>query len=78
MKQEVNQRKVNKRSQIYEIWLRMRKNKQAMIGLALFIIILLIAIFAGILVDYENDVIKQDIASRLVQSALSHRHRGYR
>ena len=72
MKQEVNQRKVNKRSQIYEIWLRMRKNKQAMFGLALFIIILLIAIFAGILVDYENDVIKQDIASRLQGPSAEH------
>lgn len=65
MKEIKKERNVYKRSQLYEIWLRMRKNKQAMFGLGLFICILLIAIFADVLVDYNTDVIRQDIANRL-------------
>ena len=32
MKEIKKERNVYKRSQLYEIWLRMRKNKQAMLG----------------------------------------------
>lgn len=72
MKEIKKERNVYKRSQLYEIWLRMRKNKQAMFGLGLFICILLIAIFADVLVDYNTDVIRQDIANRLQPPNAAH------
>ena len=50
-------KKYKRRSQAAEIWRRMRKNKGAMLGLVLVILIVLIAIFSGIFLDYETDVI---------------------
>ncbi|MBR4701064.1 MAG: ABC transporter permease [Oscillospiraceae bacterium] len=44
---------VVKQSRGKEIWRLLRKNKPAMFGLALFLIILLIAIFADVIVDEE-------------------------
>lgn len=42
-----------RRSQLGDIWFRFRKNVFAVIGLAIFLIILLTAIFADVIVDYE-------------------------
>ena len=65
-------KKYKRRSQAAEIWRRMRKNKGAMLGLVLVILIVLIAIFSGIFLDYETDVIGQNISQRLQHPSLSH------
>ncbi|SKC79005.1 ABC transporter permease [Maledivibacter halophilus] len=53
------------RSQSKQIWMRLKKNKLAIIGLGILIIILLFAIFADFIADYETEVIKQNMKNRL-------------
>lgn len=64
--------KYKKRSQGAEIWRRMRKNKGAMLGLVLVVLIVLTAIFSGVFLDYEQDVIGQNISQRLQFPSLAH------
>ena len=64
--------KYKKRSQWAEVWRRMKKNKGAMLGLVLVIIIVLIALFSGVFLDYETDVIGQNISQRLQHPSLQH------
>lgn len=61
-----------KRSQSAEIWHRLRKNKGAMLGLAIMIAIILIAIGSNIFLDYDTDVIGQNVAERLQHPSLKH------
>lgn len=48
--------KAKKESQMKEIWRRMRKNVPAMIGLGIFILFALMAIFADVIVPYEKSI----------------------
>ena len=61
-----------KRSQMQEVWRRLKKNKMAMIGLAIVVILVLIAIFADVLFDYNDVVIKQNTAIRLQGPSAEH------
>ena len=61
-----------KRSQWVEIWRRMRRNRLAMIGLAIVVVLILIAIFADQIVDYDTVVIKQNISIRLQGPSAEH------
>lgn len=61
-----------KRSQAQEVWRRLKKNKMAMIGLAIVVILVLIAIFADFLFDYNDVVIKQNTAIRLQGPSAEH------
>jgi len=65
-------RKYKKRSQSAEIWRRFRKNKSAVIGLVVVILIILIAIFADVIVDYQQLAIKINPAERLEPPSLKH------
>ena len=56
--------KTKKNSQMKEIWRRFRKSKTAMLGLVILVLILLMAIFADVIVPYQ-DAITQDPANRL-------------
>lgn len=46
-----------KQNQWKEVWRRMRKNKAAMIGLVIFAIFALVAIFADLIVPYEYGIV---------------------
>ncbi len=61
-----------KRSQLHSIWRRFRKNKLAMFGLILLAIVVFFAVFADMFSDYEEDVIFQDLSSRLQPNAPGH------
>lgn len=61
-----------KRSQAHEVWLRLRKNKQAMVGLVVFLIIALIAVMAPVLVDYDTQVVEQHISEKLQGPSAAH------
>ena len=61
-----------KRSQFEEVWRRLKKNKMAMIGLAIVIFLVLLAVFADFLFDYEQVVIKQNTAIRLQGPSAEH------
>ena len=61
-----------KRSQFEEVWRRLKKNKMAMIGLAIVVFLVLLAVFADFLFDYEEIVIKQNTAIRLQGPSAEH------
>ena len=61
-----------KRSQFEEVWRRLKKNRMAMVGLAIVIFLVLLAIFADFLFNYEEVVIKQNTAIRLQGPSAEH------
>jgi len=63
---------VKKQSMFKEAWRRLKKNWSAMLGLAIIAIIVLCAIFADVLYDYDNVVIKQNISGRLKAPNAEH------
>ena len=48
---DIAQNVTKKRSQLSSIWFRFKKNKLAMLGLALLVIIVFFAVFAGVFAD---------------------------
>lgn len=69
---EVGTRTIKKRSQLVSVWHRFKKNKLAMFGLVLLTIMLLIAIFADVLVDYQADVVELHMSERLQGISSEH------
>lgn len=61
-----------KRSQLAEIWRRMCRNKLAMLGLAIVIMLILVAVFADQIADYDEVVIKQNIIQRYQGPSAEH------
>jgi ABC-type dipeptide/oligopeptide/nickel transport systems, permease components len=61
-----------KQSLLAETWRRLKKNWSAMVGLAIVVLLILMAVFADVLYDYDNVVIKQDIANRLQAPTSAH------
>jgi peptide/nickel transport system permease protein len=57
--------KIKKRSQFKSIFFRFKKNKLAMLGLVILIIMVMIAVFADFIADYEADAISQNMKIRL-------------
>lgn len=72
MENTVKIKKYKKRSQFQEIAHRFRKNKGAMIGLAFILLLILAAVFADCMFDYETEVIKQNISQRLLPPSREH------
>lgn len=64
--------RTKKRSQFGSIWFRFRKNKLAMFGLVLLMVMLFFAVFASVFVDYEEDCVFQNMADRLQPQAKGH------
>lgn len=54
------------------IWHRFRKNKLAVVGLVLLIFLILVALGAGIFLDFNEDVAAQDIANKLQTPSAEH------
>ena len=67
----MNKKTSKKNSQMKEIWRRFKKSKTAMLGLVLLIFILLIAIFADLIVPYQ-EAIAQNPAIRLQGPSAAH------
>jgi len=61
-----------KRSQLAEIWRRMRRNKLAMFGLCVVTVLVLAAIFADQIADYNTMVVKQNVRIRLQGPSAEH------
>lgn len=73
MKTDTGQtRSKKRRSQAAEIWHRLRKNKGAMVGLAIIAALAFIALTADLWIDYEEQVITQHISERLQWPSTSH------
>ncbi len=65
-------KRYKKRSQAAEIWRRLKKNKGAMVGLVVISILIFVALFADLLVDYDTAVAGQNIMERLQWPSLKH------
>lgn len=61
-----------KRSMALEIWRRLKKNKMAMLGLTILVMLALTAIFADVIADYDTKAIAQDIPNRLQGPSMEH------
>ena len=59
------------RSQLLEVWIRFRRNRLAVLGLAIFLVILFMALFADLIVPYEK-AIEQDVPGSLQPPSLEH------
>lgn len=63
---------IKKRSQFKSIFFRFKKNKLAMFGLVVLIILTLVAIFADFIADYDNEAISQNMQIRLQTPSKEH------
>ena len=64
-------KKAKKNSNAAVIWRNFRRNKTAMIGLIILVSLLLVAIFADVIVDYEQGIL-QDASIRLQKPSAAH------
>jgi len=65
-------KKYKKQSQFKEIVKRLFRNRSAVMGMIIFLCIIIIALSADMLFDYETQVIKQDIMNRLQAPSSEH------
>ncbi len=66
MKMQVKARKSKKKRGLWaDAWLRLRKNKTAVLGMVMLAIILVTCLAAPLFIDYNTDVIGIDIMNRL-------------
>ena len=63
---------VKRNSPAREIWRRFKKNKAAMLGLGIFSVMVLLAVFADVICGYDTQVIAQDVANRLKAPSPDH------
>ena len=61
---------IKKRSQVKEVWRRFCRNKQAMVGMCMLLLLIFAAIFADIIAPY--DPVEQDIINRLKPPSSAH------
>lgn len=61
-----------KQNRALEVWKQFRRNKGAMVGLAILILLILIAIFADVIWDYEQDIIATNSKARLISPCAEH------
>lgn len=61
-----------KKSQAAEVWGRLKKSKTAMLGLVILCVIILMAIFADVICNYDTQAIYQDMANRLSPPSAQH------
>ncbi len=65
-------KKAKKRSMTMEVCQRLARNKMAMLGLAILVVLVLCAVFADVIADYETKVVAQNIANRLKGPSVEH------
>ena len=71
-REESVQKKYTRRTPTREILHRMRKNKGAMIGLTIIIILMLLAVFSDVIYDYETEIIGQNLRERFIHPCWEH------
>lgn len=65
-------KKYKKKSQTRELCQRFVKNKPAVIGMIIFTLIVLVAVFAPMLADYDSQAIKTNVPNRLKSPSMQH------
>ena len=69
---ENEQISVKKKSQLADIWKRLCRNKTALLGLVIVVLLVLIGILSPIIFDYETQVIKTDYSNTLQAPSAAH------
>ena len=69
---ETQENVYRKKSQAKEVWWRLKKNKSAMIGLAIICVLVLVAVFADVIADYDLKAITQNPSQRLLPPSNEH------
>ncbi len=64
--------KYKKQNRTLDLWKQLSKNKTAVIGLIIIAIFILLAIFSGLIYDYEEEITKQNIPERLQEPSSEH------
>lgn len=67
-----NKKSSVKQNRFLEVWKQFRRNKGAMFGLIVLIFLVLIALFADVIWDYETDIIAMQVGDRLAKPSLAH------
>ena len=65
-----NLSQIRKSSQWKDVWIRLRRNKLAMVGMVIAVLLALMAIFAPVISPYDYQV--QDVAHRLQMPSAQH------
>ena len=65
-------KKVKRKTRAQETWHRLIKNKGAVIGMVFLALLIVIALLAPVLFDYETDVIGQNISERFMKPCKEH------
>lgn len=60
------------RSQMAEVWHQFRRNKGAMVGSAVVLLIVFIALFSDVFLDYDTQIVGQNLADRLQWPSAKH------
>jgi peptide/nickel transport system permease protein len=66
------QKKYKKSGMSRQVWRRFKKNKTAMLGLIIITLIVIMALIAPLIYDYNEDVIKQNIKEKLQAPSPQH------
>lgn len=66
------QRKYKKKSLAKESWRRLKKNYGAMASLIFLLVLCTATLLSGIIYDYEEDIIKQDVSQMLQRPSWKH------
>lgn len=74
MEKDINKSKakIKKRSQFKSIVYRYKKNKLAILGAVVFLILIIISISADLIVDFEKDAVAQNMKERLMTPNNDH------
>lgn len=64
--------KVKKRSMAAEVWQRLCRNKMALLGMAILLVLVLGAVFADVIADYDTKVVAQNMSERLQGPSAAH------
>lgn len=64
--------KKKKRGQWSEAWRMLKRNKMAMIGLGILVVLILLAVFADVIADYDEVAIKMNTSIRLQGPSKDH------
>ncbi len=65
-------RKYKKRGPTAEVLHRLRKNKGAMLGAVIILILIFLALFCEIIYDYNTDIIGQNLKQRFIKPCWEH------
>jgi len=61
-----------KKSRLQEIWNRFLRNRLAVVGLAIFVFIILVAILAPLIASYDTEAIRINVPNRLHPPSAAH------